>query len=88
MAAYEAARVGIIPGATRSDVFAQCEAMLETRRIRDYRLTLSAAEPSMLTSGELFKATVSVPANTNAFATSWFYRDQEFDESVTIMAEY
>ena len=88
LAAYEAARVGIIPGATREDISAQCKSMLDRRRIQDYRLTLSTSDPKLLVKGELLKVTVSVPANANAFATSWFYRDREFDESVTIMAEY
>ncbi len=44
-------------------------------------------ELSGLAKGDLLTVSVAVPANSNALSSSWFYRGQTFDESVSILVE-
>lgn len=86
IAAFECARIGVIPGATSADLQAQCDAIMTERGLKDYSYWLSRDLQS-LNRGELLKVTVRIPADTNWFNQSWFYQDANFDESVTIMVD-
>ncbi|MCA9131855.1 MAG: pilus assembly protein [Planctomycetales bacterium] len=87
IAAYECARVAIIPGVRQEDIQLQCDAIMAHRHIQDYTLNLSVEDLTSLSRGDLLQVSVSIPANTNSLVTSWFYRDRVFDETVTILAE-
>ncbi len=87
IAAYECARVGIIPGTTLSDMQLQCDAVLAGRRIKNYRLTTIPADPRSLHFGDVLTATVTATTKDNALAVTWFYRTETWTESVKIMAE-
>ena len=86
IAAFECARIGVIPGATSADLQAQCDAIMTERGLKDYSYWLSK-ELQLLNRGDLLKVTVRIPADTNWFNHSWFYKDSNFDESVTIMVD-
>lgn len=86
IAAYECARLGIVPGATENDIQAQCDGIMSERGLKDYTVSLSKSLAA-LNRGELLCVTVSIPADANWFNYSWFYKNSNFDESVTIMAD-
>ena len=87
LAAYECARVGIMPGMTPDVLQSQCDVILGGRRIRNYQLVCTPLNPADLKFGELFKTTVTVSAQENALVGAWFYQNKILSESVTIMAE-
>ncbi len=87
VAAFECARVGIIPGVELAQVKGLCQSILASRGISNFSFALSVADLKQLRKGDLLKVTVSVPANTNSLSTSWFYRGKVFDESVVILVE-
>ena len=88
LAAYECARVGILPEVTPSNIQDQCDVILLGRNINDYTITCDPADPSALQFGDLLVTTVEAPAGTNALIGTWLYGTQTVSESVTIMAEY
>ncbi len=88
IAAYECARLAIIPGVTASDIQLQCDAILMGRRIQQYKLTCTPSNPQELQLGDLFVAEVEAPASEAALVGSWFYRGKLLCEKVTTMAEY
>ena len=88
LAAYESARVGILPEITPENIQDQCDVILMGRNIQDYTLTCNPTDPSTLQFGQLLVTTVEAPAGTNALIGSWLYGSQTVSESVTIMAEY
>ncbi len=88
LAAYECARVGIIPGMTPDVLSDQCDVILGGRHIRNYEFSSVPADPSQLKFGELFKTTISAPAEDNALVGAWFYQKKILSESVSIMAEH
>ncbi len=88
IAAYECARLGIVPGATASTLQDQCDMILLSRNIRGYQLTCVPPDPTTLKYSDLFKVSVQIAAQDNAIVGTWFYRNKILNESVTIMAEY
>lgn len=87
MAAYETARLAIVPGITRDDLQTMCDVFLRGRRIDGYVLQLSA-EPESMTYKEPYTVSIEIPAERCALVGTWFYHGQLFKESVTIMAEF
>ena len=88
IAAYECARLGIIPGATASNLQDQCDMVLLGRNVRGYKISCDPPDPTSLHYGDLFKVSIQIAAKDNAIVGSWFYQNKIFTESVTIMAEY
>ena len=88
IAAYECARLAIVPGATSTNLQSQCDLILLGRNIRGYRLTCVPEDPKSLKYGDFFKTTIQIAAQDSAIVGTWFYRNKVFTESVTIMAEY
>lgn len=87
MAAYETARLALVPGVERADLETMCDIFLRSRRLEGYRMTLSA-EPSSLKFQEPLTVTVEIPASECAVVSSWFFREQTFRERVTVLIEY
>lgn len=87
MAAYETARLSIIPGVKNKDLETMCDVFLRGRKLQGYTLALSA-DPSQCSYRDTITVTIEIPAEKCALVGSWFYKDQKFSESVTIMAEY
>ena len=88
IAAYECARLGIVPGATSATLQSQCDLILLGRNVRGYQFSCVPADPTALKYGDLFKTSVQIAAKDSAIVGTWFYRNKVFNESVTIMAEY
>lgn len=88
IAAYECARVGIVPGMTDQAVRDQCDLILLGRKLTNYQMRTSPESIASLKYGDLLTVTIEMSADKNAIVGSWFYRNRSFRESVTIMAEY
>lgn len=87
LAAFECARIGIIPGVTRTQLEQLCATFMSNRSVSQASVSLSVSELAMLAKGDLLTVTVTVPANSNALSSSWFYRGRNFSESVSILVE-
>ncbi len=88
LAAYECARLGILPEITPASMQDQCDVILLGRGIQNYTLSYTPSDLSTLEFGNLLVTTVQAPAAENALIGSWLYGGQAVSESVTIMAEY
>ncbi len=88
IAAYECARIAIVPGTADKDVKNQCDAILRGRRIKGYKLKTEPSSVKGLKYGDYFKVSVEMPAKKNAIVGTWFYRNKTLRESVTILVEY
>ncbi len=88
IAAYECARLGIVPGMSQDAVQTQFDLILTGRNIKEARLELNPSNLSNLRYGDILTVTVSAPADSNSLVGSWFYQGKTLTESVKIMAEY
>lgn len=88
MAAYECARLGIVPGATEIDVQELCTVILQSRKIKNFTVSCSPSDLASLTYGTTLSVTVDLPLDDNMLAGSWLFTGKRMVQTVNIMAEY
>lgn len=75
-AAYEAARVGIIPGAQKDKIESAAASILSTVGIRNFKVTVT---PNVITnSTKKVKIEIAVPFRSNTIAPQFFVKDPTF----------
>ncbi len=87
LAAYEAARIGLVPTATSENVIAQADLLLEGRNIKDYSITTQPSDPTSVGYGDLFTVTVSAASDSNTLFGGWFFSGEPITESVVVRGE-
>lgn len=88
IAAYECARLGVIPGMSLEALEFQCDAIVDGRNIRNVTLKVDPPDLSSLHYGEPLTVTVETKADDNAMLGTWFYRGRTLRETVVILGEY
>lgn len=84
-AAYEAARTGIVPGATVAQVEAKARQVLATGALRVFDLTIT---PSPIPrSAPTITVKIGVPLDRNLFAPANFFGGKRFERSFTMQRE-
>lgn len=85
--AFEAARVGIVPGATSLNVNYQCQLLLDAHRVNGYEVSMEPSNPETLQQGDYFTVTVKAPCGPNSLVGGWVYADQTLSKSVSLSAQ-
>ena len=88
IASYECARLGIVPGMNRDALDAQCNVILQGRKIKGAVMTTVPKSLDALRYGDTLAVTITVGLDDNALLGTWFYRGRTLTETTTIMAEY
>lgn len=88
IAAYEAARLAIVPGIDAQSVQDQCDVFLWGRNISGHEFSCTPQDPAGADYEDIITITVSMPAEEYALFGAWFYQGQVITQSVSIMAEY
>ncbi len=88
IAAYECARLGVIPGMNLEAMQFQCDAIVDGRNLRNVTLTVDPPDLSSLNYGDPLTVTVETKADDNAILGTWFYRGRTLRETVVILGEY
>ncbi|MFO1062818.1 MAG: TadE/TadG family type IV pilus assembly protein [Pirellulales bacterium] len=88
IAAYECARLAIIPDITSDVLVDQCDLILSSRRLVNYQLTTVPADLSSAQYGDLITTSIEIPIDDNVLMGRWFYPHATFKETVSIMAEH
>lgn len=84
-AVYEAARSGIIPGATSSEVKNRATNVLKTLGLRNAKINVS---PNRLGPGvREVTVEIEVPFNQNSFGTTLFMKNKKVVRSLTMQRE-
>ena len=86
VAAYEGARVGIVPNSKAENIEFQCQTILDAQGVEDYTITMSTSDPSTLEIGDYFTVTVDVNFDSNAFGAG-LYGGKVLSKSVTLQVE-
>ncbi len=85
--AFEAARVGIVPGAQPVNVQYQCQLLLDNHGVAGYSVSMDPPNPSTLEQGDFFTVTVNAPCGPNSLVGGWIYADKTLSKSVSLSAE-
>lgn len=84
--AYEGARIGVLPGSTHALVQAQCQLLLDDRKIQKHSVSISP-DPSNLSVGDLLTVSVSADCTANSVVGALFFEGRSITESVVMKAE-
>lgn len=88
IAAYECARLAILPQVNLDAIQDQCDLILQGRDIKGFSMTINPADPTTVPFGQLITVTVQAPAAENTLAGTWIHGSSDpISESVSIMAE-
>lgn len=87
IASFEAARVGVVPGADTENVEFQCESLLESRGVKAYTMSMTPADPSLLSEGEYFRVSIDVDYDENAFLGSFLSNSRVINRSTALRVD-
>ncbi|MEM7782809.1 MAG: TadE family protein [Planctomycetota bacterium] len=87
IAAYEGARVAIVPGAESGSVVAEVQSILSQRSVTGAVIDVTPDVRSS-SQGTTITVTIDAPASGNGFFIETFFSGRSFSESVSVMKEY
>lgn len=88
IAAYEGARVALIPKSTTASVEKAANDILNVRRVKGFNVTITPSNFSSQAYGTLIRVDVSAPCNSNSPFVPFFYNAQTLTGSVEMMKEF
>ena len=87
IASFEAARVGVVPGAQSENVQFQCESLLESRGITAFSISMTPSDPSDLESGDYFRVSIEVDYDENAILGSFLANNRTIERSTALRTD-
>jgi Flp pilus assembly protein TadG len=87
IAAYEGARVALVPGTDTSNVIAAGNRILEARNVIGAKISIEPNSFSSAAFGDPIRVEATAPAFQTGITASFFSEDQIFRASVTMMKE-
>jgi Flp pilus assembly protein TadG len=88
IAAYEAARVSLIPQSTTTQVHEAAEQILENRKVQSATIQISPTNYASLSIGSPIRVTVSAPSDANSPIVGMFFTGKTISGVCTMMKEY
>jgi Flp pilus assembly protein TadG len=88
IAAYEGARVAIVPKTTITDIQESVDTLLTARRTRNYTVTVTPANYQNAAYGTMIRVEVSASCNDNSVIPLSIYSSRTFTGAVEMMKEY
>ena len=88
IAAYESARVALVPGSDAGNVGAAANSILGNRKVVDATVSVTPSNFESHPYGTAITVNVTADCEKNAALASWFYRGRQLSSSVTMMKEH
>ena len=88
IAAYEAARVALVPKTTTAQVNYSANTILANRRVRDATISISPSSFGTAPVSTYIEVTVSAPSNSNFAIPCLFFHGRVLSGSCAMMKEY
>ncbi len=88
IAAYEGARIAIVPGSTSGNVESGCLAILNARNVDSASVVVTPADFETHPYGTPIRVAVTADCAANALFSPWFYVGRSATADVTMMKEY
>jgi hypothetical protein len=88
IAAYEGARVAIIPKTDAADVNDKSNALLNLRKVKDATITITPSNFDAAPYGTFIRIEVSAPCDSNSMFPLSFYGGRSFTGTVEMMKEF
>ncbi len=88
IAAYEGARVSLVPGAKSENAIYQCELILQGRGVQEFSATVTPTDIPNTPAGAWIKVDASAPFAENSLAGGWLFNERVLSASVEMMKEH
>lgn len=88
IAAYEGARIAIIPGSDSSNVNAGCTLLLDGRSVQADSITVIPNDFDSQPYGTVIRVQVTAQCSDNSAISPWFYSGRTLTSDVSMMKEY
>ena len=87
IAAYEGARVALVPGSDAGNVVAGCNQILDARGVAGTTITVSPSDFDSQPYGTPIRVEVTADCSANSVVSPWFYVGRSTTADVTMMKE-
>ncbi|MEO8494398.1 MAG: TadE family protein [Planctomycetota bacterium] len=87
IAAYEGARVALVPGSNKNNVIGACNQILKDRNVQGATVTVTPAAIKNQPYGTFIQVKVRAPCKLNGFFPPWFYVGKSLVAQVEMMKE-
>lgn len=87
VAAYEGARVAIIPNATAVNVELQCRQILDDRGVKGATISVTPGSIPTAPEGAWLQVRATAPFNQNSMAGGWLFNSQTLAATVEMIKE-
>jgi hypothetical protein len=88
VAAYEAGRTSLMPGASSANVKAQGQQVLDDRKVKGATIVLNPAAIEAAPEGSYLEVTVNAPCESNTLLGTWFYTGRTLSARATYKKEF
>jgi hypothetical protein len=88
VAAYEAGRTSLMPGASSADVTAQCQQVLNDRGVQGGTSLLNPLVFETAPEGTYLQVSVTAPCESNTMLGTWFYAGRSLTAKAAFKKEF
>lgn len=88
IAAYEAGRTAVMPGAGSSDVIADCQQVLADRNVHGAIITVNPTDITTVSKGSHLEVTITAPCDDNLVAGHWFFGGRSLTSKSVFIKEF
>jgi len=87
IAAYEGARVSLVPDVTDANVVFQCETILQGRDVQDFTTSVTPTDIPNAAVGTWIRVETSAPFSSNSLVGGWLFNGRTLSASVEMRKE-
>ncbi|MFO0942428.1 MAG: TadE family protein [Pirellulales bacterium] len=87
IAAYEGARVSLVPGSQTINVEAGCNEILTTRKVKNATITVTPSDFNQQPYGTVVKVKVSADCASNSLFVPWVFTGRTISSELSMMIE-
>lgn len=88
IAAFEAARVSVVPTTTSANVVDAATKVLKIKKVKDFNVTITPANFSAAAYGTFIRVDVTAPCKSNSPISPFYFKSQSLTASVELMKEF
>ena len=88
VAAYEGARVALVPGSQLENVQAGCNKILDTRKVKSSTITVTPSSFNTQPYGTIVKVKIQADCAANSLLLPWIFTGRSLESEVNMMIEH
>ncbi len=87
VAAYEGARIALVPGSQLENVQAGCNKILDARKVKNSTITVTPSSFSTQPYGTIVNVKIQADCSANSLLLPWIFTGRSLESEVNMMIE-